>query len=192
MGLSVSLGVVQQHGGTITAENRDQSDGSGARFIVRLPMPAPAIAVDAASAQPIPSEGTGSRHVLIVDDEETIRRALNRFYSRRGWMVTEAPDGACALGHLLDVSETFDLVISDVKMPEMSGIELHAALQESRPDLLERVVFCTGEAESAAVASFVAETGCTILLKPFDLKSLAVLSDDVASHRTERPAVEFR
>jgi two-component system NtrC family sensor kinase len=155
-------------------------------------MPAPVIAVDEVIAEPIPSDGVGARHVLIVDDEETIRRALNRFYSRRGWMVTEAPDGACALEHLLAPSETFDLVISDVKMPEMSGIELHAALQESRPDLLDRVVFCTGEAESAAVASFVAETGCTILLKPFDLKSLAILSDDVTAHKTERQALGYR
>jgi PAS domain S-box-containing protein len=191
LGLSVSLGVVQQHGGTVTADNRAAGEPSGARFIVRLPMPALAIAVDAEVAKPIPSEVSGARHVLIVDDEETIRRALSRFYSRRGWMVTEVPDGACALERLLDVSERFDLVISDVKMPEMSGIELHAALQLSRPDLLDRVVFCTGEVESDAVASFVAATGCTVLLKPFDLKSLASLSDNMASHRPERSPLGY-
>ncbi len=191
LGLSVSLGVVQQHGGTISAENRAGGQ-RGAKFVVRLPMPAPAIAVDEEVAQPVPSEGAGSRHVLIVDDEDTIRRALSRFYTRRGWMVTEAPDGACALERLLDVSETFDLVISDVKMPEMSGIELHAALQHSRPDLLDRVVFCTGEVESDAVASFVAATGCTVLVKPFDLKSLASLSDGVAAHKPESSAPVYR
>ncbi|HEV8446935.1 MAG TPA: response regulator, partial [Gemmatimonadaceae bacterium] len=88
----------------------------------------------------------------------------------------------------VDPSESFDLVISDVKMPEVSGIELHAALQSVRPDLLDRLVFCTGEAESPAVASFVAETGCKVLLKPFDLKTLAAVSDDVAAQCGQTPA----
>jgi PAS domain S-box-containing protein len=189
LGLSVSLGVVQQHGGSIVAENRGAGEPGGARFIVRLPMPAAAIAVEEQLVAPVPVESTRPRHVLIVDDEDTIRRALSRFYTRRGWRVSEVPDGTCALERLIDQSETFDLVISDVKMAEMSGIELHAALQHARPDLLDRLVFCTGEVESAAVASFVAQTGCTVLLKPFDLKSLATLSDDVASHHTERAPV---
>ncbi|MDB4877176.1 MAG: sensor protein [Gemmatimonadetes bacterium] len=189
LGLSVSLGVVQQHGGSIAAENGSSENASGARFIVRLPMPAVAIAVDEATAGPIvPAEGTGARHVLIVDDEVTIRRALNRFYSRRGWTVTEAEDGARAYEHLVESSESFDLVISDVKMPEVSGIELHAALQSLRPDVLDRMVFCTGEVESPAVASFVAETGCKVLLKPFDLKTLAAISDDVAALHGQAPA----
>ncbi|MEO6877117.1 MAG: ATP-binding protein, partial [Gemmatimonadaceae bacterium] len=190
LGLSVSLGVVQQHGGTLTADNR--AVGQGAKFVVRLPMPAQAIAMDVESATPVPSEVTGSRHVLIVDDEDTIRRALNRFYTRRGWMVTEAQDGVGALERLLDVSETFDLVISDVKMPAMSGIELHAALQHARPDLLDRVVFCAGEVESDAVASFVAATGCTVLRKPFDLSSLAALSDGLAAHKAAGAAPGYR
>jgi DNA-binding NtrC family response regulator len=118
----------------------------------------------------------------------TIRRALNRFYSRRGWMVTEAADGASAYEHLVVCAESFDLVISDVKMPEVSGIQLHAALQSQRPDVLDRMVFCTGEVESPAVATFVAETGCKVLLKPFDLKTLAAMSDDVAALHGQAPA----
>jgi PAS domain S-box-containing protein len=192
LGLSVSLGVVQQHGGSITVENgtaTNATNASGARFIVRLPMPAVAIAVDEATAGPILcAEGAGARHVLIVDDEVTIRRALNRFYSRRGWMVTEAADGASAYEHLVVCAESFDLVISDVKMPEVSGIQLHAALQSQRPDVLDRMVFCTGEVESPAVATFVAETGCKVLLKPFDLKTLAAMSDDVAALHGQAPA----
>ena len=65
-------------------------------------------------------------------------------------------------------------------MPQVSGIELHAALKQMRPDLLARVVFCTGEVESASVAAFVSETACRVLVKPFDLKTLAALSDEIA------------
>jgi PAS domain S-box-containing protein len=182
LGLSVSLGVVQQHGGTITVNNRNPRVGTGARFVVRLPRPATALPVEDKPTNTLPAVPHGlSRHVLIVDDEETIRRALHRFYARRGWTVTEAEDGAAALDRLVDTNQSFDLVLSDVKMPAVSGIELHAALNAARPDLLDRVVFCTGEVESPAVAAFVAETGCRVLLKPFDLRTLAAVSDDVAA-----------
>ncbi len=182
LGLSVSLGVVQQHGGTITVDNRDPGLGSGACFLVRLPLPAAALPADELRQDTLPSAPHGLiRHVLIVDDEETIRRALNRFYSRRGWTVTEADNGAAALAELSRSDRSFDLVLSDVKMPNVSGIELHAALSAERPELLDRVIFCTGEVESPAVAAFVAESGCRVLLKPFDLRTLATISDDVAA-----------
>jgi PAS domain S-box-containing protein len=182
LGLSVSLGIAQQHGGTIIGENRDPREGPGARFVLRLPRGAPSRAGQMARATvPEANERADQRRVLIVDDEATIRRALSRFYTRRGWAATEAADGAEALHRLIEAAEDFDLIISDVKMPGVSGIDLHAALQAQRPDMLDRVVFCTGEMQSAAVAKFFAQTGCRVLLKPFDLKTLAVLSDEIAS-----------
>jgi PAS domain S-box-containing protein len=182
LGLSVSLGIAQQHGGTITGENRDPREGPGARFILRLPRGSTARAIPrpvASSARA--NDRADQRRVLIVDDEATIRRALSRFYTRRGWIATEAENGAQALRRLVDNAEDFDLIISDVKMPEVSGIDLHAALHTQRPEVLDRVVFCTGETQSAAVATFFANTGCRVLLKPFDLKTLAALSDEIAS-----------
>ena len=126
----------------------------------------------------------GVRRVLIVDDEETIREALARFYSRRGWDVSQAADGSCAYERLIRSSESYDLVISDMRMPGFSGIELYSALSEMRPELLDRLLFCTGEIESGAVSSFVAETNCRVLLKPFDLRTLATMSDEIAARRT--------
>jgi CheY-like chemotaxis protein len=184
LGLSVSRGVVQQHGGWIEARNRDTQGGlvSGAQFTVRIPLPAPTVVVERnegiTATQP-----EGLRRVLIVDDEETIRQALARFYKRRGWAVTQAEDGSRAFEWLIRGAEPFDLVISDMKMPGFSGIELHAALSEMRPELLDRLLFCTGEVESAAVATFVAHTNARVLLKPFDLGTLATLSDDIVAKR---------
>lgn len=100
----------------------------------------------------------------------------------------EAEDGARAFERLLEAGESFDLVLSDVKMPHVSGIELHAAIKQLRPELLERVVFCTGEVESASVAAFVAETTCRVLVKPFDLKTLAALSDELAARAAQPTA----
>ena len=186
LGLSVSRGVVEQHGGWIVARNRDDADGGGgAQFTVRIPLPDAGRrrrrhAGRPARRTPIP---TGARRVLIVDDEATIRQALTRFYQRRGWVVTQAEDGARAFERLVGGSEPFDLVISDMKMPGVSGIALHAALRKARPDLVDRLLFCTGEVDSAAVSAFVADTNCHVLLKPFDLRTLASLSDDIAARR---------
>ena len=183
LGLSVSRGVVQQHGGWIDARNCEACPGlaSGAHFTVRLPLPAPTAVVERPNDSVTATQPDGLRRVLIVDDEETIRQALTRFYQRRGWVVTQAEDGSRALERLIRGSEPYDLVISDMKMPDFSGIELHAALTEMRPELVDRLLFCTGDVDSPAVSSFVADTNCRVLLKPFDLRTLAALSDDIAS-----------
>jgi PAS domain S-box-containing protein len=180
LGLSVSRGIVEQHGGWIDVRNGSESESLkfGAHFTVHLPLPATTAVVQPARDTAEALEGV--RRVLIVDDEETIRQALSRFYSRRGWDVTQAEDGARAYDRLIRGAEPYDLVISDMRMPGFSGIELHSALTKSRPELLDRLLFCTGEIESVAVSAFVAETNCRVLLKPFDLRTLATLSDEIA------------
>jgi CheY-like chemotaxis protein len=189
LGLSVSRGVVQQHGGWIEARNRE-CGASGAYFIVRIPLPAQTVVViDRNADAATDTQAEGLRRVLIVDDEETIRQALTRFYKRRGWVVTQAEDGTRAFERLIRGCEPYDLVISDMKMPGFSGIELHAALSEMRPELLDRILFCTGEVDSAAVSTFVADTNCRVLVKPFDLRTLATLSDDIVSKRAGMPKV---
>ncbi|MGH9888515.1 MAG: hybrid sensor histidine kinase/response regulator, partial [bacterium] len=189
LGLSVSRGVVQQHGGWIEARNRESENGPrpGAHFTVKIPLPSQTIVVlDRTAEGATSTQAEGLRRVLIVDDEETIRRALTRFYQRRGWVVTQAEDGSRAFERLIRGLEPYDLVISDMKMPGFSGIELHAALSEMRPDMLDRILFCTGEVDSAAVSTFVADTNSRVLLKPFDLRTLASLSDDIVARRTPK------
>ncbi|MGH7618080.1 MAG: hybrid sensor histidine kinase/response regulator [Gemmatimonadaceae bacterium] len=188
LGLSVSRGVVEQHGWWIVARNRDDVEGGrGAQFTVKIPLPAQVVAVsDSLSGAAADTHPEAARRVLIVDDEATIRQALTRFYQRRGWVVTQAEDGARAFERLIGGCEPYDLVISDMKMPGVSGIELHAALQEVRPDLIDRLLFCTGEVDSAAVSAFVADTNCRVLVKPFDLRTLASLSDDIAARRAPK------
>lgn len=66
----------------------------------------------------------------------------------------------------------FDLIISDVKMPGISGIELHAILKDEMPHLLPRFVFSTGDSSSEDVSEFIARTNCTVIPKPFELALL--------------------
>jgi len=227
LGLSVSLGIVERYGGTLTGETRAPGDapgmGRGARFTVTLPLASSATAragvaddggpptrtldggvdgADGASANPHDANrrgasgngeavraptvaarprGPGLRvpRLLVVDDEPPIRQALARFFTRRGWAVDEAGDGRAAFARLLDAEAAgaaYDLVVSDVRMPEVSGVVLHDWIARTRPALLDRMVFATGDDASPESAAFVRRTHCRVLEKPFDPATLAALA----------------
>ena len=119
----------------------------------------------------------GTPHVLVVDDETTIRIGLCRFFERLGWGVDEATDGDSALELLLssgreDGVPDFHAVICDVRMPGLDGVGLHERLQHERPDLLSRMIFVTGDSMSEDVALFLESTWCLVLQKPFEFAQL--------------------
>lgn len=126
----------------------------------------------------------GARRVLIVDDEVTIRMALRRFFTRLGWAVEEACDGETALD-LLDgearESCRFDVVVSDLRMPGVSGIELYDQLKVRNPDVVRRLIFSTGDIVSEEAATFVRSTDCVVLQKPFELSALREIVDRVVA-----------
>jgi CheY-like chemotaxis protein len=126
-----------------------------------------------------------ARRALVIDDEGAVRGVLRRWLKRKGWEVSEAADGAVALSRLRDDdvasrAPDYDLVICDLRMPELSGPELHAWASRHRPELLPRIVFASGDVQEPAAAAFLQECGCPVLEKPFELSRLdAVLSSVV-------------
>ncbi len=117
------------------------------------------------------------KRVLIVDDELTIRTAMRRFFIRLGWSVTEASNGEVALSLLNDDASRdgnpkFDIILSDLRMPVLTGIEMYYRLQREQPSLLRRLIFSTGDLVSDDAAAFVRSTGCVVLQKPFELAAL--------------------
>jgi DNA-binding NtrC family response regulator len=110
--------------------------------------------------------------VLVIDDESTIRAALRRFFKRRDWIFDEAEDGARGLEKLLAPGADYTAIISDLRMPGMSGMALHDQLAQRRPELLDRLVFSTGDVASKEAAEFVQRTRCIVLEKPFELSKL--------------------
>jgi signal transduction histidine kinase len=177
LGLAVSLGIVQRQGGTLRVEAG--GNGKGARFVVQIP-PAPAAETERIASPPEPTSpapgGEARPRVLVVDDERSIRLALGRYLRRNGWEVDEAEDGAAALG-MLDATpaDGYDLVITDLRMPVLSGFEVHDWLAEHRPDLFARLVIATGDVASQPVREFLNRTPRPVLEKPFELSSLAEL-----------------
>lgn len=177
LGLSVSLGIVQAHGGQLVAENRGKEAGGGARFTLRLPltdMPEPRQTPPTA-LEPMPAR---KATLLIIDDEQSIRSALRRYFERRGWVVEEATDGADALVKLerADATSIFDVVLCDLKMPGISGQELYTRLLGERPALAHKFILATGDAGSPDVIDFLSTVGVPVLEKPFELRALELLA----------------
>jgi signal transduction histidine kinase/ActR/RegA family two-component response regulator len=186
LGLTVSLGIVQRQGGTLKVEPGGK--GKGARFVVRIPA-APAAPQDRAASVPDRTAAeirAGSRpRVLLVDDERSIRLALGRYLRRNGWEVDEAEHGEMALGMLHAAPpEGYDLVITDLRMPVLSGFEVHDWLAEHRPDLFARLVIATGDVASQSVRDFLNRTSRPVLEKPFELTVLAALVKNVRGEGT--------
>jgi two-component system NtrC family sensor kinase len=178
LGLAVSLGIVEGHGGKLQVEGRGGGT-SGARFIVAIPgaesaggsgglAPARAPGID---------RGSGGRpRVLIIDDERSVRMALARYFERTGWDVDEADDGDVALRMLEPPAASgYELVISDLRMPGRTGLEVHDWLAAQRPALFARLIIATGDVASPMIREFLRRTPRPVLEKPFELSTLGAL-----------------
>jgi PAS domain S-box-containing protein len=170
LGLAVSRGIVEVHQGTLMAEN---IPGGGARFTLALPTPETLATVAVDAPAPGTPDREGGRRVLIIDDEPSIRMALRRFFMKRDWIVDEAGDGGAALRALLapDAPE-YALVVSDLKMPGLSGIALHDRLMAERPAIVKRMIFSTGDVASLDAREFIDRVEAPVLQKPFELATL--------------------
>lgn len=119
-------------------------------------------------------------HLFVIDDEPSIRAAINRFLTRRGWEVEEAEDGRIALDILLrSEPNRYDAVMCDLRMPHLSGAELHRELLEKRPDLVQRLMFSSGDVASAEAADFLAASQRPVIEKPFELARLEELLNQI-------------
>jgi DNA-binding NtrC family response regulator len=126
----------------------------------------------------------GLRRALVVDDEPTIRTAQARYLRRRGWNADEAEDGRVALGKLGRTHPGgYQVVVSDLRMPHFSGVELHDWLAEHRPDLFACLILTTGDLASPGLRDFVARTPRPLIEKPFELAVLGQLIEAVARGR---------
>ena len=127
LGLSVVEGIVEQSNGEVWLDSRP---GQGTRFVIALPLVEPA---EEETGEQTPPPGGGTETILLVDDEAAVREVLARGLRERGYRLLEASSGSEALEILGRSADDVDLVVTDVAMPEMSGIELaHRALDRSK------------------------------------------------------------
>ena len=183
LGLPISLGIVRGLGGDITVETRP---GHGATFRVRIPAAEPGAT---AAPQPVPevtpTRQFSRRRILAVDDEVLLLKAYRRMLSDGHDLVT-ALGGQEAL-RTLESDSGFDVVLCDLQMPEMSGMELHAAVRERFPALANRFVFVTGGAFSADARRFLEKAVTAVIQKPFRVEELLALVDSIAGDGARPP-----
>ena len=175
LGLSMVWGFVRQSAGSIAVESRP---GEGTCFLLDLPVAAQP--VRPAAGPPVPDslppamaepEPTAARFVLVVDDNQALRRAIRRQLSAAGHRVVEADSAEEALP-LIAALDGLDVLLSDMVMPGMSGPDLAAAARDLRPGL--RVVLMTGTdpKDSATPEAAAAAGALPLLRKPFPAGAL--------------------
>jgi CheY-like chemotaxis protein len=162
LGLAVARGIVSARGGEIFLESRQ---GRGATFTVYLP--ATEAPPDETAGDAAPELQTGDERVLFVDDEPAIRMLGRRMLEHLGYTVEARADGRDALECFQADPYGFDLVITDMTMPQMKGDALARALLAIRPEL--PVILCTGYSTQAA-----AEAAGDIGIREFVKKPLTV------------------
>ncbi|PYP53021.1 MAG: hypothetical protein DMD45_02720 [Gemmatimonadetes bacterium] len=200
LGLYISRQIAREAGGDLVLV---PPPGGGARFSLSLPLapaapapvaapPAPAVvpAGAAGRADGTPPGGRGPAgatlagvRVLIVEDEEGVRRPMARFLTRRGAEVEEAVDGVDGLGRLR--AQAPDVILVDLRMPRMGGIELYAELEQERPELAARVLFLSGDVSQLAEPGNTPVPRERVLVKPVEL---AELERRIAAFVQERKA----
>ena len=167
LGLSICQGIVKEHGGRIVLST---APGQGAAFTVELPRssrpapPPPPVAEPALTA-PL--------RILVIDDEPHILHYMRATLEAWGHGVEVAGDGEAGLE--LAVAGGFDLILSDLRMPRLTGREFFAALMERNPEAASRVVFSTGDTVHGDTTAFLEGQAHPFLNKPFSLAELRAL-----------------
>ena len=180
LGLATVYGIVKQNGGFIWAYSEA---GMGTTFKIYWPEVQAGGSKPASTARTIPP-ARGTETILLVEDEEAVRRATHEFLVACGYTVLEAPDGVHAEQVARKELGSIDLLISDVVMPRMSGGELARHLLAQRPSL--KVLFVSGYAEKTVVDHGVMELTGSFLQKPFALKMLALKIRELLDREGER------
>jgi len=167
LGLSLCYGIVAEHKGRIYAESQP---GKGATFIVELPVVTEAKPPKRAEPVLKKLKKTAKARILVVDDEQVVRDVVNRVLTGEGHKVKTVDNVADALKKI--ESERYDLILLDIKMPGINGVELYKRIQKINKSLARRVAFITGDIMSADTEKFLSETKVAHIDKPFDAEQL--------------------
>ncbi|MET8147493.1 response regulator [Actinoplanes sp. NPDC049668] len=179
LGLATVYGIVTEAGGTVTVTSEP---GAGTTFHILLPLADTEEPAPAGTSAPLP-RGDG-RHILLAEDDIEVRRVASRILERHGYRVATAGHGRAALDQL--GRAPFDLLITDVIMPEMSGLELIDEVRRWYPAM--PVLLVSGYAEDIAKVHRLRAEGVPMIHKPFTARELLHAVHQAATDARSTPA----
>lgn len=159
LGLSICTEIAKEHGGELTVSSRP---GEGAVFRLRLPVGR------AGGKQPAPLRPGVNRRTLVVDDQPEVLQFMTRALRQAGWEVEPCSGAREALERL--GSSSYDLVITDLKMPDLDGIGFYRQAVGIRPELARRFILVTAAQFAEEARAFAGPEEIPVLFKPFDLE----------------------
>ncbi len=175
LGLSMVYGIIRQTGGFVHAES---AVGTGTTFHIYIPHHREAVApAPAPASAPQARDLSGNGTILLVEDEDAVRKFAARALRNKGYMVLDCASGEVALETLRRHDGEIDLVISDVVMPQINGPTLVKSIRAEYPTL--KVIFISGYAEQAFRQKLTEGGDHDLLPKPFSLRELAAKVKDV-------------
>ena len=173
LGLAISHRIVTAMGGTITF---DSEVGKGTEFRITLPVAGPQVPA-VTTKLPLAKSAVRRGRVLVIDDEESLGQAIRRYLAQDH--DVEAVTSARVALDLLAGGARYDVILCDLMMPQITGMEMHGTVQRIDPQQAERIVFVTGGAFTESARVFFETTPNPRIEKPFDLKTLRHLVNEL-------------
>ena len=167
LGLSICHGIIREHGGHIWAESET---GRGATFFIELPILVPSEIDDIFDMQYFKRPANKTQRILVIDDELNILHILKKALQGQGYQVDTVDEGQAGLDLVKNTS--FDLILCDLHMPGMSGVEFLQKIEAQHPEMLKHIIFTTGDSIGSSARQVIEEKSFICLNKPFELDEL--------------------
>ena len=181
LGLPISKSIIESYGGCIEVSSEV---GKGTRFRISLPLRKPEEAPEAEPAGKARAEAAVRGRILVIDDEPGVRKVMKRIL--RDHEVVEAESGEAGQ-RILGSDQAFDLIMCDMMMPAMSGVDFHEWLAEIHPQLARQVVFVTGGAFTPRAREYLSGISNVRLEKPFDAVNFKkIVSELIVASRARK------
>jgi PAS domain S-box-containing protein len=178
LGLSVCHGIISEHNGRIYAQSKPDK---GATFIVELPVVSEPTSAElpGAADKEIQQVCTSSGNILIIDDDLLLLKFLEQFLTTKGHDVNAVNNANDALKAF--TNKKYDLILMDILMPDVSGIELYEKLQRMDKSIDSRLLIMTGDILGKPTRTFLNRTGVLYIEKPFEPDALMTKIDEIMS-----------
>jgi signal transduction histidine kinase/ActR/RegA family two-component response regulator len=177
LGLTIVYGIIEEHGGRLHVESQP---GTGTTLSIELPLAPAELAVAQKPGATAATRADSGHSILVIDDEASIREVLFILLRRDGHDVETVADGLAALERLAE--RDFDLIMTDVRMPGVDGIEFFNRVRAWNPAVAARIIFTTGDIVNPTTRDFLASVPNLHLQKPFSLADVREMIAALLQH----------